>query len=203
MNFKKVLVGVAAGAMVAAMGVTAFAEPVYYSDDSYDWEADGIDTSVIKMATLVDETVADAEISSFTYDLTCGADVNFNEYSYVIFYVTVDGESTAYKVQGIGASTPFAEYASDEWTNGFTITGATLTLDAPIAAGSTYKVEAFTQSWSGAANEVYDVTIATGASDSAEDDGSADTADVAPVAYLAAVVAVAGVAMVASKKARA
>lgn len=193
MNFKKIMAGVAAGAMVAAMSVTAFAEPVYYTDDSYDWEAEGV-TDTVKLATLVGETTASAQIDSFTYDITAAADVSFNEYSYVIFYVTVDGVSTAYKVQGIGASTPFADYAADEWTNGFAIKGATLKLDAPIAEGSTYKVEAFTQSWEGAAAEVYDVTVATPA---------ASTGDTAPVAYLAAIVALAGVAVVASKKARA
>lgn len=188
MNSKKVMAGLLTGSMVAAMSMAAFADPVavVYTDDKTEVAAD---FSNVNLATIIDETTADAEIAEFTYTLTCAEDVSFNEYAYINFVVTVDGTATEYKVQGIGSSTDFSEYVDDEWTSGFEIEGATLKLESAIPEGATFKVEAYTQSWAGAANEVYSVDMTAAA-----------TADASPLPYLAAIVALAGAAMIASKQ---
>lgn len=159
---KKFLTKLAAvAASVTLLGSVALAgeAKVYYTDDKADIEEDRDD---FKIVNLVPETTADADISEFTFDLVTADDVTFNEYAAICFIVTVDGEETIYKILGIGAGgdAQFVDYADIEWAEGgHAIKGAKLALDAPIASGSTYSVDAFTQSWAGAADEVYTVTL--------------------------------------------
>ena len=146
MNFKKILAGFISATMVANMSVTAFTVPVYYTDSFLEPNAD---FGNMTLATIVGETVAKEDISSFTYTLTCADDVSFNEWAYIYFVVTVDGVAEVYAVQGITGE--------DEWTFGLILSDQTLVLNSTISAGSTYKVEAYTQSWEDTNDYVFDV----------------------------------------------
>ena len=189
MNFKKIFAGVAAGSMVAAMSLTAFATPVYYTDDSLDVAED---CSNMTLATLIAETTATEDISSITYNVTAASDITYNPWAFLHIVVTVDGVTTDYTIAGTDDS--YSLY-------GEAYTDQVLTLDSTIASGSTYKVEAYTQSWDSAADYVFDVEVTSPSAST--DDSATASGDFAPVAYLAAAVALAGVALVASKKARA
>ena len=214
--FKKLIKKVVAvAAAVTVLGSVALAggTKIYYSDDKADLEED---RESFKIETLVDETTADADISELNFQLDCAADVTFNEYAAMCFIVTVDGTETVYKIMGIGpgGDEQFKAYEADEWTAGISVNGK-VTLDSKIAAGSKYKVEGFTQSWAGAAAEVYTVTMLKDApaaesssstvveSSSATTDNNTKTGDNTMVAVLAvvAVLALAGVVVTSKKRA--
>jgi hypothetical protein len=193
MNFKKVLAGVAAGSMVAAMSVTAFAEDCSYIDgktSSYTYTVQG-DVSTITADIVY---APDQEDGSFNFNDWCGngvivtlADGTKTYYQWGGAQVTwgwdADGDEVDDSLDGVKGST---------WLG--TVTDGKATLSIPVAQGAT--VDFLTLGWDSYAGVQYSVTVSEG--NASQDDG-----DVAPVAYLAAVVALAGVAMVASKKARA
>ena len=222
--FKKLMkkaVAVAAAVTVLASVALAAGTKIYYTDDKADLEED---RESFKIETLVAETTADADITELNFQLDCAADVTFNEYAAMCFIVTVDGTETVYKIMGIGpgGDEQFKDYEADEWTPGISVNGK-VTLDSKIASGSKYKVEGFTQSWAGAAAEVYTVTMLQDApaaesssstvvessssavveSSSAATDNNTQTGDNTMVAVLAvvAVLALAGVVVTSKKRA--
>ncbi len=121
---------------------------VYYTDDPLEPDED---YSNMNLTTLIGYTVADADISSFSYSLQCADDVSFNEWANIHFVVTVDGIATDYEVPGLTDE--------NEWTYGYLLEDQTLELESDILAGSTYKVEAYTQRWAGAEDYVYSVEM--------------------------------------------
>ncbi len=121
---------------------------VYYTDDTIELDEN---YSNMNMTTLIGYTVADTDISSFSYSLQCADDVSFNEWANIHFVVTVDGVATDYEVPGLTDE--------NEWTYGYLLEDQTLELETDILAGSTYKVEAYTQRWGGAEDYVYSVEM--------------------------------------------
>lgn len=193
MNFKKVMAGVMAGSMVAAMSVAAFA-------------ADG-DCSYIDGKTASYTYTVQGDVSTITADIVYAEDqgdtFNFNDWCGNGVIVTLaDGTKTYYQWGGKSVTWGWdidddKIEESENGINGTTWLGTVedrkASLSIPVAQGAT--VEFLTLGWDSYDGVQYTVTISG--------DEAASTGDVAPVAYLAAIVAVAGVAMVASKKARA
>lgn len=193
MNFKKVMAGVMASSMVAAMSVAAFAADgdCSYIDGktpSYTYTVQG-DVSTIT----ADIVYAEDQGETFNFNDWCGngvivtlADGTKNYYQWGGKSVTwgwdADGDEEDDSVDGVNGTT---------WLG--TVEGGKASLSIPVAQGAT--VDFLTLGWDTYDGVQYTVTISG--------DAAASTGDVAPVAYLAAVAALAGVALVASKKARA
>ncbi len=192
MIFKKVLAGVAASALVAAMCVTAFADTTLEAsvdaDLTYTVTADVDELSVT--VTLTDYMLDTSD--GISWNDWCGGAVIVTLSDGTVNYYDYGGAKVEWGVDLDGDEANDTEgYGSASWvgTVSFDDGGGTLTI--PVEQGAT--VEFVVNSWTDQGYDdvvQYTLTIAE----------ATETGDVSPVVYLAAVVALAGVALVASKK---
>lgn len=223
MNFKKIMAGVAAGSMVAAMAVVpAFADDDYAAGTAYlninntDWSAyekTEVTAEITGNGTYtVSLTAAEAQnLAQFNaLEIANGEELFGHEYVVTIDSIklngadyTLQGSSYTCSADGKGVITRVNLY--NEW-------------NAPDAIGVVDDKLGYADQRANAADnytakllgdealtgfESIEVTFTVSGIAADEPGDANETGDVAPVAYLAAIVALAGAAVVASKKARA
>jgi hypothetical protein len=209
MNFKKVLAGVAAGSMVAAMAVV----PTFAEDGNEAYLmfscADGKEGNGGHWEYGAAENASDTLITGngqYTVSYTVGGDgaasidllvvqTDIDEddaVSFAIDSITVGDTAVAYN----GPSAEAIKYDGGMRCNIYNVWGNDIKdIDNAVEVPSG-TVVSVTFTISGLANDA-------ASTETTDTDDSANDGDVAPVAYLAAVVALAGIAMAASKKVRA
>jgi hypothetical protein len=229
MNFKKVLAGVAAGSMVAAMAVVpTFADDSYtatvaFADGSWsvqNWDTtttvtgDGTYSITVDVAGIIAEAGDTAPEASNGFTVACVdiagllGDVDVEDSGITITDASITADGTVVATDYVYGDTEEKGNLRIEFYNAYGPTNkgtyASWNGGSFIGEGGKYDENSYS-SVTAKESIVFTFTIA-GLGSSAETpdtDDSANDGDVAPVAYLAAVVALAGVAMAASKKARA
>lgn len=222
MNFKKVMAGVVAGSMVAAMAVIpAFADDyadatAYLSINNGDWgeyEKSEVTAQITGNGTYtVSLTAAEPQnLAQFNALEIKNGDVVFgHEYVVTIDSVKVNGADYALQgssytcsADGKGETTRVNLY--NEWNNPDAVGVVDDKLgyaDQRANAADNYTAKLLGDDFL-TGFESIEVTFTVSGIATDKPDDANPTGDVAPVAYLAAVVALAGAAVVASKKVRA
>lgn len=230
MNFKKIMAGVLAGSMVAAMAVPAFAAEseyhgyLYFQTSSYSFRNVWNDGDGYGLGEYGSKNT-----DEITYDVVhaWGADNALISAPGTFTDVTITGDGTyTVSVEGlewpdgetyneIGLSTDMPWDITDTDGIEVTVTSVTIgdiTFDNPETynegvegSGDYTQLKVESPNYSGLSIGTYDpsssnISITFTVSGMGE---ASDAGDTAPVVYLAAIVALAGVALVASKKARA
>lgn len=221
MNFKKVMAGVMAGSMVAAMAVVpAVAADEYHAyiviqtgdwtfRDTYDNANTGFGTEAFNQVSQSVDNVVGPVAGTLT-DATITGDGTYTvSVSGLEFTEDTNKDSNGtYRILGVSTDIPWDMYNE----------GVTFKIDSVNIGGKEVDFEEYDEEtdyiYNSVQNQWNNDTANLGAHDATSSDISitftvsglpeaSETGDKAPVAYLAAVVALAGVALVASKKARA
>jgi hypothetical protein len=224
MNFKKVLAGVAAGSMVAAMAVVpAFAADyadgtAYLSINNSEWQ-DFEKTEVTAQITgngtyTVSVTAAEPQqLAQFNaLQIANGETVFGHEYVVTVDSIKVNGadyalQGASYTCSADGAGVDTRVNIYNEWNSADSLGVVDDKLGYADQRANTAEATAKLVG-DDFLTDFTSIEVTFTVSGLAEDttpseDNSEETGDTAPVAYLAAVVALAGAALVASKKVRA